>query len=956
MAVLLPYGAAVLVERDDELNVVETALAEACLRRGGALLVAGPAGIGKTALLQAARERAADRGMRTLAAAGGELERELAFSVVQQMFDPLLRSLATPVRDDVLSGAAGLARPVFGAGSPAGVTAAGPAAVNAVVHGLYWVCSNLADSGPLLLVVDDLHVADEASLRFLSYLARRVADLPILLVLAGRPVPPEHPVAQVLEAQRPRRLDLAPLSGQAVSILVRETLSVDADDRFCQACATASGGNPFLLTEALRSLQADGTPPTAGEAGRVERLRPETISRAVLSRVARAGPDALRLARAVAVLGPAADLRRVAALAGVSARTAAELLDRLAAESIIRRRRRLVEFVHPLVRTAVYADSGEFTRAADHKRAAGLLHDDGVPAEELVPHLLAAEPESDPWVVQNLRDAAASAMARGAPEVAAPCLRRALAEPPDDKDRLPILIQLGRSLGMANRPDEAAETLRSAYELAGQNGVRVDIALELGTLMIHTGRGGQARVAHELARTAVHDEDLENSAKLTAVFAATALASFEPPANWIARLDDIIQGGHASTDIRRVAAASLAYGAAATGDRSADEVARIANLAAAGPIPSGHEWHLANFAGAALTIADRLPAAIDLHDRAIAAARERGDVAEFRYLAALRSHVMLYAGRLAEAEADGRAAYVLRDDRDADRDTDPDAQDTPLGAAVLVNALVERGALTEAEQVLSAAGLAGELSLSIPVAHFGLLARGRLRLRQGRVPEALADLRGCGEVLTGTGYVNPGFALWRPEIALAYLRLGDVATARQVAAENVELSRKFGAPLPTGLALHTAALVEGGTAGSSLMEQAVAVLQASTTDLWRGRVLVDYGAALRRAGQRRRAQQPLRTGLDIAARCGATALADRAAEELVAAGGRPRRARLTGPESLTASELRVARLAAGGATNREIAQALFVSLRTVEFHLTHAYRKLGISTRQKLASALRQAG
>jgi DNA-binding CsgD family transcriptional regulator len=933
----------VLVERDRELSAIEAALDEACLRRGGTLLVTGPAGIGKTALLQAAHERAAGRGMQVLAAAGGELEHELAFSVVQQMLDPALRSLPAAAHDDVLSGAAGLARPVFEAGSPGRVSGADPAAVGPVVHGLYWVCSNLADSGPLLLVVDDLHWVDEASLRFLSYLARRVSDLPILLMLAGRPVSPEHPVSRTADALRPQRLDLTPLSAQAVGILVRENLSGDPDDEFCRACATASGGNPFLLTEALHSLRADRIRPVAAEAGRVQRLRPDTIVRAVLSRVARAGPDAVRLARAAAVLGPAADLRRVAALAEVSTRAAAELLDRLATEAIIHRSR-LIEFVHPLVRAAVYAETGEFIRAADHKRAARLLHDDGVPADELAPHLLAAEPESDPWTVQTLRAAATAAMARGAPEVAVPCLRRALAEPPATADRLPILLALGRSLGMANRPDEAAQAWRSAYELAEKDDVRAEIALELGALMIHTGRGAETRAAHELAQATIHDDDLERSARMTAVF-ATSLGSIEAPATWIARLDDIVRRRQASTDIHRVIAATLAYGAAATGDRPAAETARLAELAATGPIPTGHGWHLANFAGAALTVTDRLPEAIDLHDRAIAAARERGDAAEFCYLAALRSHVMLYAGRLLEAEADGRAAYRLRDDGDA--------QDTPLAAAVLANALVERGALTEAEQILADAGLIGDLPFSLMTAHFGLIARGRLRLRQGRVREALEDLRACGEGLTGAGYVNPGFALWRPEAALAHLRLGEADAAREVATENVALSRRFGAPLPTGLALHTAGLIEGGTTGLSLLEEAEEVLRKSTTDMWRGRVLVDYGAALRRAGHRNQAQEPLRTGLDIATRCGATALADRATDELVAAGGRPRRARQTGPESLTASELRVARLAADGATNREIAQALFVSLRTVEFHLTHAYRKLGIDSRQQLATALR---
>lgn len=928
-----------LVEREPELGAIEDALAAAGSRHGSTLLLEGPAGIGKTSLLDAARERAGGRAMRVLAAGGGELEQELAFSAVRQLLEPALRSLPPTERDEALAGAASLARPVFDIGQAPG---ADPAAVNGVVHGLYWVCSNLADTAPLLLMVDDLHLIDESSLRFLVHLARRLADLPVLLVLAGRPVPPEHLVARALAGVRPRRLGLAPLSTPAVGTLVREILSGDADDRFCQACAVASGGNPFLLTEALRSLRAENVRPVAAEAARVERLQPETISHALLGRLARLGPSAVALARAVAILGPAAELRRVAGLAEVPTRTAAEMLDRLAAEAILTRTRP-VEFVHPLVRAAVYADSAAFTRATDYKRAAALLHADGAPADEVAAHLLNTEPESDPWVVETLREAAATAVAQGAPEVAVTNLRRAVAEPPAVADRAPILLQLARSLGMANRPDEAAGVFRTAYELSDRDEQRMEIGLEFGGLMIATGRGADALAAYELARSAMPDGDLAASMRST-VLLMLATAAMEPPPTWIATLEDLVGRGDSGTAAGRMILALLSFGAAAAGDRSAAETARLAGLAATGPLPEEYGWALANAAGAALAIADRFPEALALFDRAIDAARQRGDATAFGYLSMLRSHTAMHAGRLLEAEADGRAAYGVR--------ADGGPQAAPLAAAVLIDALIERGELAEAEQVLVATGLDGELSVGMLIAHFVLMARGRLRLRQGRVNEALSDLVPCGERLAGAGYVNPGFAPWRPEVARAYLRLGERDRAREVAAENLSLAQKFGAEFPIGTALHVAGLIEGGAKGRSLLAEAAAVLAQSSTDLWQGHALVDHGAALRRAGQRSQAQESLRSGLDIAARCGATALADRAAEELVAAGGRPRRARLTGPGSLTASELRVARLAAGGATNREIAQALFISLRTVEIHLTHAYRKLGISSRQRLAAAL----
>jgi DNA-binding CsgD family transcriptional regulator len=183
-------------------------------------------------------------------------------------------------------------------------------------------------------------------------------------------------------------------------------------------------------------------------------------------------------------------------------------------------------------------------------------------------------------------------------------------------------------------------------------------------------------------------------------------------------------------------------------------------------------------------------------------------------------------------------------------------------------------------------------------------------------------------------------------------RLGDHDRAVELAAEDLRLARAFGAPHALGVALRAAALIQGGTRGLEQLTEAVAVLDGTGINLELARTLTEHGAALRRAGYRRDARQPLRRGLDLAARCGALALAARARDELVTAGGRPRRQPVSGAESLTASELRVARLAAQGLTNRQIAQALFVSMKTVSTHLGHVYAKLDVTDRARLAAAL----
>ena len=202
------------------------------------------------------------------------------------------------------------------------------------------------------------------------------------------------------------------------------------------------------------------------------------------------------------------------------------------------------------------------------------------------------------------------------------------------------------------------------------------------------------------------------------------------------------------------------------------------------------------------------------------------------------------------------------------------------------------------------------------------------------------------------GFTGPAFGEWRMDGALSYLALGEREVAREIATEDVELSQTFGGARELGIALRVLGLVEGGARGLELLAESVAVLSDSEAVLDHAKSLIEHGAALRRAGKGSDARDLLSRGLDVASRCGATAVVARARDELTAAGARPRRERTTGPASLTASELRVARLAAKGHSNPEIAQALFVTRRTVEVHLTHVYRKLGIDSRGALVSVL----
>jgi DNA-binding CsgD family transcriptional regulator len=914
-----------LIERDGDLAAIRGLLAGAKAGQGSTALVEGPPGIGKTALLSAAAGHAAALGMRVVTAVGGELEQDMPFAIVRQLFEPPLRSAH---REELLAGAAGIAAPVFGhhEGSQP--------VLGDVVHGLYWLCANLAEDAPLLVIVDDIHWADDPSLRFLSHLSRRIADLPVLLLCAGRTGPMlDRLVDGVLGGTRPRPIRLDPLSAHGVEVLVRRDLSADADAEFCRACAVATGGNPFLLAEALNRLRADGTQPVAAEAERLEHLRPETIARAVLARIARHGPAAIQFARSLAILGPGVQPRHVATLAGLTVDETIVLADNLARDAIVTAERP-IGYVHPLVRTAVYADSNGLLRAAQHKKAARILADDGVAAEQFAPHLLACEPTADPWVVEALQAAAADALGRGAPEPAATYLSRARMEPPPPETRAQVTADLGRALGMAGRSSEAAVVLREAITLTAPLLDRLQLILELNFLATHAGWAAESAEAAAWARSLVAGRETELPPAMHAMLAWVDVSSMQPPEVWMGRLRRV-EGD-------RQVMSMVAFGAAGLGDRPADEVADLAMRAAAGPLPARDAWILLNMTSSALAIADRVPEALEVLDRGLDAARTLGSETEYRYLAMLRSHTGYFGGRLVEVEADARTALHEIPGL-------PRGFATPLAAATLVDVLVEQGKLDEAAQVIEDYDIAGGQADDSLIMHFVPIARGRLRLRRNDPASALADFLGAGKILANAGFVNPSFAEWRAEAVRAYFALGQKQAAAELAAENLDLARSFGAPRSIALALRVAGLVEGGTA---LFEEAVGLLSDSPAELEYAHCLLAYGAALRRSGQRTQALDPLRKALDLATRCGAAPVATTATQELHAAGARPRRAAVTGRDALTASELRVARLAADGSTNREIAQALFLSTRTVEVHLTNTYRKLGIETRQKLKAAI----
>jgi DNA-binding CsgD family transcriptional regulator len=319
-------------------------------------------------------------------------------------------------------------------------------------------------------------------------------------------------------------------------------------------------------------------------------------------------------------------------------------------------------------------------------------------------------------------------------------------------------------------------------------------------------------------------------------------------------------------------------------------------------------------------------------------AKQHGSLPVFSMAAQLRAHAYLRRGSLADAEADALSAL--------EQPAVPGL--FPFGRIALVSVLLARGKASEARDVFEQI----RPEPAAPGYFRYLLTRARLRAAFQHPEDALEDLLDCGRLEEEWDIRTPAFGTWRALAAPLLASLGRQDEARALAREELERCRAFGAPGPLGISLRALGLVEPGETGIELLEQSVGQLDQSSRRLDYAIALLELGAATRRAGRRAEARAPLREALELARACGADAVAARAHEELVTAGARPRRDPTESRSTLTASELRVARMAADGMTNREIAQALFVTENTIETHLRSVFRKLDIRSRSQLARAL----
>jgi DNA-binding CsgD family transcriptional regulator len=942
-----------LLERSAELARIEAALAEARLGRGRFVVVEGPAGIGKTALLAAARAAASAAEMRVLRSRGTELEREFAFGVVRQLVEPPLAEASEPERAELLQSAAGLAASLLGLpGAPA--EAAPPPGIDpsfAILHGLYWMCANLAGSTPVCMVIDDAHWADPPSLRFLAFLLTRLEELPLALIVATRPREAGTDadlLAAVMTEPSAEVVRIPPLTRAAVAELVEATLGGEPDAAFVDACLRVTRGTPFLVRELVEALREGGVAPIAEAAPHVERIGAQTVGRSILLRLRRLPEPAGQLARALAILEQS-ELHPAARLAGLDAGQAAEAVEQLVDAGILEPGRPLT-FIHPIVLSSLYSELSRAERAQRHREAALLLAEQPGLEERVAQHLLASEPVGDAWTVDRLRDAARTAIRTAAPESAARYLERALAEPPRQDRRSSILLALGVAEARAGHPEWRAH-LDGAVESAMDDAARVDAAIVLGIALSRAQSPAASVDVLDRVAASLDPEERQQRVLLDAVAVGVELVNAVPGTAVAGRRRAARERAEADPSAPPELLAVAAFSAVVDNEPAAAG-ARLARAS----LTAGREvlarvprrrWltHATWFAQTAvsLIVAERWDEVRPLFDESIAEARVNGDSSLLAIGLAMRGWSALRRGDLTAAEVDTRTALAAPE-------LGAPRLFRILNGGVLADTLVERGELDAAEDVLTS--LDSQVESDALTAAVLRLARGRLRVVRGRIEDGLADFQGVGRLATLAHVTCPGYLAWRSEAALAHLALAEHEPAKRLADEELELARVYGAPRTLGIAMRAAGLVAGGDQGIALLREALGALEGSDARLERARILADLGAMLRRRNRRMEARDLLRDALDAAYRIGARPLAERAETELKASGGRPRRIVLSGLDSLTASERRIAELAGQGLSNREIAQSLFVTNRTVEGHLTNVFRKLRLDSRTKLHDAL----
>jgi DNA-binding CsgD family transcriptional regulator len=925
----------VLLERDSELALVSDAIRSAREGAGALLVISGSLGGGKSTLLRALPALAGDD-VRVLTASASALERDYAFGVVRQLLEATLHSASGEERRRWLAGPAGLADMVF-ADDSFDAEGGAVAVRQAVSLGLQAFAERLSAERPLMILVDDLQWADDPSLQWLAHLANRVDRLKVLVVATVREgdLATATPAVRAVTRAAADVLRPRPFSMTATRAVIKERCGEPGDEEFVLACHETTDGNPLFLGSILLSLSMDGTPPRAEHADRARSLRPAQLRNRVINCL-RGQPEPLQaFAKAVATFNGQADVEIIGRLAGLDGVACAEAIRVLRQLGLLTGSRQ-PRFPHAVVQDGVEESMTAEERERLHVAAVHLLHGSGYTAEQVAAQLLAISSPQGRWATEVLRAAAGTALRRGAPEIAARYLRRALLDTsPDGEDRARLLVDLAT----VERHFDMRTSIRHithALPLLGSARDRAGAVVRLAPALL----GDASPVIRALIRQVY--EDLGDADALPAADRELKLRlearvrhlDFPDPAELadaLRRLAGLGPEPPVDTPAERELLAMLLFAATLTTSAPASAVAVVAERILAREPASPAHVHtslpmLVSTLAAAESTERLVPWLEMCHDHA----SRQGAVIEQALIRTEQAVVALSTGRLADARRVARDALELG------------ALDWNTGNSTTVIALAGVATATGDVELARAVLARCHNETNACLASTPHLLRGSLAMAAGDLRAALEHFQECGRQEVRSGWRNPVLGPWRSLTADLHRRLGDLDTARDVADEDCRRAVEWGAPAAVGRAKRILGDAVEGDAGILVLRESVEVLEGSVNRLELARSLLGLGTRLRDKGDPEAAEH-LRRSHELAVELEDRELAAQAATD---------RNRGNGHVALTRTELRVARLAAEGHTNQDIAQFLGVTRRAVEKHLTSSFRKLGVRKRTELVRAV----
>jgi DNA-binding CsgD family transcriptional regulator len=929
---------ALLFERSQFLQEFEAIFSRTVPSHSGCLSIEGGWGTGKTTLLNEACLIADRSSCLVLRARGGDLEQQASFGALLRIIEVVasLRNADEEISERVE--AVGALINKTGARNFGQLGAA-----------FYALLIAVRRLGPILLAIDDADLVDDATLMTLQYVFHRVDDQQIWLLMTSPPrLPGVGPrvVDHLLVNRHVRHFALKPLSSESVRQILAGYLDQVPDPQFVTAVYEATSGRPEFIVELAKACVNEQITPSAAMAGEISRLPVPRISQRVLVRLERLQVAATELLECCAIHGNSTDLSLACYLGSIDP-VAAELASDVSARAELLQGDRPLVFIAPVVRWALLQNISPARRSQLHTRCAEYLSGIGADESLIVEHLLASEPSGNLELAGRLVRAGATLIQRSDYRLASQCLRRSINEGPVAMQEPSIWLDLARCETQLGLKTSVSSFQRALALGAAHNSDVFETAIKLMRALRGWPELRGEAIASLQSLTADPD-GVDPSLQLEFEMGLTLLANLQSQRNdGVTKIQKLLKQADTTSHASKAASAFLnIHGFESDPKMSAKAVTHMLSAVidpdqmVSGDLSSEM---MRTLACRILLGADEFATVDRILEVGRRRALELGDLPGEDDVLRLIVLSKLWQGSLGESEE----ALLRHHELGIDFNARP--------VVGLIDLLIAQGRTQEAIYEL---GTFDPVMIDEPLDRVGAhVERGRLFSMCSQSAEALDEFEQASETAARAGITNPVLVAWHPPAARVLASLGQWEEAHQLAQDHLVSARAFGAPRSLGTALRAmGASSRDLDERTAWLTESVEVLEGSPARLETAEAMVDLGSALVDRQDSESARDILHKGASLASLCGAHRLVEVAGTQLRAAGARPRRLGSTGVDSLTPAELRAVHMAAANVTNRAIADELFVNVKTIEGHLSRAYRKLGVTSRFELAEALGPRG